>query len=137
METRNHKLYGNSHRHLIFASKLSHCVIMGFPCGSAGKESACNEGDPSSIPELGRSLEKEMTTHFSFLPGKFHRWRSLVGYNPWGCKVRFYWAINTGHWNLLIIIQTFLFHLNVSPVWLLTILNWLYLISLFSFYVTY
>ena len=21
-----------------------------------------------------------------FLPGKFHGWRSLVGYSPWGCK---------------------------------------------------
>ena len=20
------------------------------------------------------------------LPGKFHEWRSLVGYSPWGCK---------------------------------------------------
>ena len=28
---------------------------MGFPCGSAGKESACNVGDLSSIPGLGRS----------------------------------------------------------------------------------
>ena len=28
---------------------------MGFSGGSAGKESACNVGDPSSIPELGRS----------------------------------------------------------------------------------
>ena len=27
----------------------------GFPCGSAGKESACNAGDLGSIPELGRS----------------------------------------------------------------------------------
>ena len=27
---------------------------MGFPCGSAGKESACNVGDLSSIPVLGR-----------------------------------------------------------------------------------
>ena len=26
----------------------------GFPCGSAGKESACNAGDLSSIPGLGR-----------------------------------------------------------------------------------
>ena len=26
-----------------------------FPCGSAGKESACNAGDLSSIPGLGRS----------------------------------------------------------------------------------
>ena len=28
---------------------------MGFPGGSAGKESDCNEGDLGSIPELGRS----------------------------------------------------------------------------------
>ena len=27
----------------------------GFPGSSAGKESACNSGDPSSIPGLGRS----------------------------------------------------------------------------------
>ena len=27
----------------------------GFPGGSDGKESACNEGDPRSIPGLGRS----------------------------------------------------------------------------------
>ena len=26
-----------------------------FPCGSAGKESACNAGDLGSIPGLGRS----------------------------------------------------------------------------------
>ena len=29
---------------------------MGFPGGSDGKESACNAGDPGSIPGLGRSL---------------------------------------------------------------------------------
>ena len=28
---------------------------MVFPCGSAGKESACNEGDLGLIPGLGRS----------------------------------------------------------------------------------
>ena len=28
---------------------------MGFPDSSAGKESACNAGDPGSIPGLGRS----------------------------------------------------------------------------------
>ena len=27
----------------------------GFPCGSAGKESTCNVGDPDSIPGSGRS----------------------------------------------------------------------------------
>ena len=30
-------------------------VFLGFPCGSAGKESTCNVGDLGSIPELGRS----------------------------------------------------------------------------------
>ena len=28
---------------------------MGFPCGSAGKESTCNAGGLGSIPGLGRS----------------------------------------------------------------------------------
>ena len=37
--------------------KASHSSIpLGFPCGSAGKESARNAGDLSSIPRLGRSL---------------------------------------------------------------------------------
>ena len=26
------------------------------------------------------------------LPGKFHGWRSLVGYSPWGCRVGHDWA---------------------------------------------
>ena len=30
-------------------------VFSGFPCGSAGKESACNAGDLGLIPGLGRS----------------------------------------------------------------------------------
>ena len=25
-------------------------------------------------------------------PGKFHGWRSLVGYSPWGCRVRHDWV---------------------------------------------
>ena len=29
-------------------------VYMGFPCGSAGKESTCNVGDLGWIPGLGR-----------------------------------------------------------------------------------
>ena len=31
---------------------------LGFPGSSAGKESACNAGDPSLMPGLGRSPEK-------------------------------------------------------------------------------
>ena len=30
-------------------------IYMGFPYGSAGKETACNVGDLGSIPGLGRS----------------------------------------------------------------------------------
>ena len=30
-------------------------VLLGFPCGLPGKESACNAGDLGSIPGLGRS----------------------------------------------------------------------------------
>ena len=29
-------------------------IFLGFPCGSAGKESTCNAGDLDSIPGLGR-----------------------------------------------------------------------------------
>ena len=32
--------------------------LKGSPGSSAGKESACNAGDPGSIPELGRSPEE-------------------------------------------------------------------------------
>ena len=34
---------------------LSTPVFLGFPCGSAGKESTCNAGDLGPIPGLGRS----------------------------------------------------------------------------------
>ena len=41
-----------------------------FPGGSAGKESAFNEGHLGSVPGLGRSLEKGMANHFSILAWK-------------------------------------------------------------------
>ena len=45
--------------HQIRSECLLHCIVqhsgMGFPCGSAGKESACKVGDLGSIPVLGRS----------------------------------------------------------------------------------
>ena len=34
-------------------------VLKGFPCGSAGKEPACNVGELGSIPGLGRSPGEE------------------------------------------------------------------------------
>ena len=57
---------------------------MGFPGGSDGKESACNAGDPASIPGLGRNLEKGMATHSSILA-----WRIPMDREAW-------WA--TVHW---------------------------------------
>ena len=35
--------------------RLPTSVFLGSPCGSAGKESACNAGDLGLIPRLGRS----------------------------------------------------------------------------------
>ena len=34
---------------------VTHSSILGFPCGSPGKESACNVGDLGSVPGMGRS----------------------------------------------------------------------------------
>ena len=34
-------------------------LYLGFPGGSDSKESACNAGDPGSVPELGRSPGEE------------------------------------------------------------------------------
>ena len=58
----------------------------GFPGGSDGKESACNEGDPGSVPGSGRCREGNGYPVPVFLPGEFHAQRSLVGYSPWGHK---------------------------------------------------
>ena len=41
------------HSYLTYQSALD--WMLGYPDGSDGKESACNVGDPSSIPGSGRS----------------------------------------------------------------------------------
>ena len=38
-----------------FITVILGVMVEGFPGGSNGKESACNAGDPGSIPGLGRS----------------------------------------------------------------------------------
>ena len=54
---------------------------------AAGKASACNEGDPGSIPGSGRFPWRRKWLPFPvFLPGKYHGQRSLVQYSPWGRK---------------------------------------------------
>ena len=55
-----------------------------FTSDSDSKESACNAGDLGSIPGFGRSLGEGNGNPPVFLPGEFHRQRSLVGYSPLG-----------------------------------------------------
>ena len=57
---------------------------MDFPDGSDGKESACNAGDPASVPGLGRSPGGgyDNPLQYSCLENLL----KLVGYSPWGCK---------------------------------------------------
>ena len=52
-----------------------------------GKASACNIEDPGVIPGSGISPGKGSGKPYQyFLPGKFHRKRSLVSYIAWECK---------------------------------------------------
>ena len=58
-------------------------MCMGFLGGSDGKESACNVGDPGSIPESGRSPGKWQPTPV-FLLGKFQGHSRPSAYRLWG-----------------------------------------------------
>ena len=60
---------------------------MGFPGGSDGKVSACNEEDLGLIPGLGRSLggEHDNSLQYTCLENP-HGQRSLAGNSPWGHK---------------------------------------------------
>ena len=60
---------------------------MDFLGGSDSKESACNAGDPGSIPGSGRSPGEGNGNplQYSCLE-KSHGQRNLVGYSPWGHK---------------------------------------------------
>ena len=63
------------------------CVgSFGFPGSSDGKASACNAGNPGSIPGLGRSPRegKGYPLQYSCLENSM-KWKPL-GYSPCGCK---------------------------------------------------
>ena len=47
-------------------------VLMGFPSSSAGEESACNAGDPDSIPGSGKSPGEGIGYSFQY------SWASLM-----------------------------------------------------------
>ena len=57
------------------------------PCGSDGEESACNAGDPGSIPGSGRSCGEGNGNPLqcSCLENP-HGQKILAGYSPWGHK---------------------------------------------------
>ena len=74
----------NSFKYLNILSTLQILVV--FPGGSDGKESACYAGDLGSILGLGRFPVEVLQPPPIFLPGEFHGQRSVVGYSSWGCK---------------------------------------------------
>ena len=63
---------------IVLASDIQQCesliciYVSGIPRYSAGKESTCNEGDPGSIPGLGRSPGEGVGYPFQY------SWASLV-----------------------------------------------------------
>ena len=60
---------------------------MGFPGGSDGKASACNAGDPGSIPGSGRfSWRRKWQPTPVFLPRKFHGWKEPGGLQSMGSQ---------------------------------------------------
>ena len=60
----------------------------GFPGGSDDKESACYEGDPFSIPGLGRSPGEQngYPLQYSCLENSMDREAWWATYSPWGRK---------------------------------------------------
>ena len=69
-----------------FLEWVAFSLLQGFPGASEGKHLPAMW--ETWVQSLGQQdfLEKEMATHSVLLPEKFHRWRSLVGYSPWGRK---------------------------------------------------
>ena len=77
-------------------------VFLGFPWGPAGKESACNVEVLGSIPGLGRSLEKGMTTYSSILAWKIPWTEEPGGLQSMGLqRVGHDWATNTHTYTVL------------------------------------
>ena len=65
--------------HFLMLNLLNKDLLsLGFPAGSVGKESTCNERDLGLIPGLGRSLEERMATHGSVLA-----WRIPMDRGTW------------------------------------------------------
>ena len=66
--------------------------LWGSPGGSAGTESTCNAGAPQFDSWVRKiPWRREWLPTPIFLPGKFHGWRSLVGYT--GHEVAKSWTL--------------------------------------------
>ena len=102
-------------------------LLLGFPDGSEGKVSACNAGNPGSIPGSGRSPGEGNSNplQYSCLE-KSHGWRSLVGYSPWGRKesdttervhftsLRYYYLLHQPIHDIGSVLEVFFFSSAVS-----------------------
>ena len=75
------------HKEWLSSEKQTALNKTGFPGGSDGKESACNAGDPGSIPGSGRSPQEEngYPLQYSGLGNPMDR-GALVGYRTWDHK---------------------------------------------------
>ena len=75
--------------YIVFVSYFKKLIllIMGFPGGSDGKESACSEGNLGSIPGSGRSPREGNGNPLQYSclenPMDGGTW---LGYSPWGRK---------------------------------------------------
>ena len=67
--------------YLLEKGMATHSSILGFACGSAGKESACNAGDLGSIPGLGKSPGEGKG-----YPFQYSGLENFMDCSPWGRK---------------------------------------------------
>ena len=93
-----------------------------------GTQSALNEwlisNYDENVMDLSILWRRKWQPTPVFLPGKFHGWRSLVGYSPWGRRVRHDWATSMSmsisilksdqgylfvfHWSVLVSVPVFI-----------------------------
>ena len=83
----------------------------GFPGGSDGKVSACSVGDLGVRKILWRRKQQPTPV---LLPGRFHGWRNLVGYSPWGHTELV--TLSDFTWWLMILIVSFAYFPSLYPV---------------------
>ena len=76
------------------AYRLPTPVFLGFPCGSAGKESTCNAGDLGSTLGWEDPLEKGKAAHSSILAWRIP-WTTVHGVAKSGTQ------LSALHFNLL------------------------------------